>query len=81
MRQSSLKLPRAMQLLIVAMLAVAIVVVFGLQSITSWLAGKPKAEAGEAQASQSPNSLGGKLAKQALQTGGSAGFSRTRVIS
>jgi len=56
-QSSSRKLPRAVQLLIVAVLACAIVAAFGLRSIVGWLAGKPNAESAEAQAAQSQNSF------------------------
>jgi cobalt-zinc-cadmium efflux system membrane fusion protein len=51
------KLPRAMQVLIVAAIVGAIVVVFGLQSIMGLFTGKPKGEAAEAQPSSSPDSF------------------------
>ena len=54
---SAPKLPRAVQLLIVAILAAGIFVVFGLRSIIGLFAGKTNAEAAEAQASPSPSSF------------------------
>ena len=56
-QSSSPKLPRLVQLLIVAVLAAAIVVGFGLQSILGLFTGKPSAEAAEAQATPAPNSF------------------------
>ena len=56
-KPSSPKLPRPLQLLIVAVLAAAILAGFGLQSILSLFGGKPSAEATEAQATPSPNSF------------------------
>jgi cobalt-zinc-cadmium efflux system membrane fusion protein len=56
-QSSSPKLPTPVQLLIVAVLAAAIVVGFGLRSIIGLFAGKPSAEAAETQASPSPNSF------------------------
>jgi cobalt-zinc-cadmium efflux system membrane fusion protein len=56
-QSSSPKLPTPVQLLIVAVLAAAIVVGFGLRSIIGLFAGKPSGEAVETQASPSPNSF------------------------
>jgi membrane fusion protein, heavy metal efflux system len=58
MRQSSSpKLPRTVQLLIVAAIAGAIVLTFSLRSIIGLFSGKPNAESTEAQAASSPNSF------------------------
>jgi cobalt-zinc-cadmium efflux system membrane fusion protein len=51
------KLPRALQLLIVAFLAAAIVVAFGLRSLLGLFAEKPSAETAEPLAPSSPNSF------------------------
>src|SRR6201987_215290 len=56
-QSASPKLPRPVQLLIVAVIAGAIVVLFGLQSFIGLFAGKPNADAAEAQPSPSPNSF------------------------
>src|ERR1700758_68050 len=51
------KLPRAMQVLIVAAIVGAIIVVFGLQSIMGLFTGKPNVQAAEAQPNSSPDSF------------------------
>jgi cobalt-zinc-cadmium efflux system membrane fusion protein len=54
---SSPKLPKMVQLLIVALIAFAIVVVFGLKSFTGWLTGKSNDESAETQPTTSPSSF------------------------
>jgi cobalt-zinc-cadmium efflux system membrane fusion protein len=53
----SSKLPKMVQLLLVAIIAFAIAVVFGLKSFTGWLTGKPTTESAETQSSTSPSSF------------------------
>jgi membrane fusion protein, heavy metal efflux system len=54
---STSKLPRALQLLIVAGLAGVVVAFFGMRSILGLFSGKPNAATAEAQPSASPNSF------------------------
>jgi membrane fusion protein, heavy metal efflux system len=53
----STKLPKMVQLILVAIIAFAIVVVFGLKSFTGWLKGKPNTESAETQPTTSPSSF------------------------